>query len=109
MLRFKSTRLAGVMLAAMALAACDDETIIPEQPGTIAATAAATADLSTLVTALQAANLVTALEGDGPFTVFAPLNSAFAALDPAVLEGLLEDGNVDLLSRILTFHVVPGG
>lgn len=108
MLRFKSTRLAGAMLAAMALAACDDETIVPEQPGTIAETAAASTDLSTLVTALQAANLVSTLEGDGPFTVFAPLNSAFAALDPAVLEGLLEGGNVDLLSRVLTFHVVAG-
>ena len=108
MLRFKSIRLAGVMLAAVALAACDDETVIPDQPVTIAATAANTADLSTLVTALQAANLVTTLEGDGPFTVFAPLNSAFAALDADVLAGLLETGNVDLLSRILTFHVVPG-
>jgi uncharacterized surface protein with fasciclin (FAS1) repeats len=109
MKRFSSLRLAGVMLAAVALAACDDETTTPVPvPGTIAATAVATLDLSTLVAALQAADLVSALEGDGPFTVFAPLNSAFAALDPAVLDGLLQEGNVDLLSRILTFHVVPG-
>ena len=103
------SRIAGLMLLALTMSACDDSVVItPEEPGTIAATAAATADLSTLVTALQAANLVATLEGDGPFTVFAPLNSAFAGLDPAVLGGLLEAGNVDLLSRVLTFHVVSG-
>ena len=66
MLRLKSTRVAGVVLAAMALAACDDETIIPDEPGTIAAEAANSTDLSTLVTALQAANLVPTLESAGP-------------------------------------------
>ena len=110
MLRIRSIRIASVMLAAIGLAACEEEatTIIPEQPVSIAATAAGTSGLSTLVSALQAADLVTTLEGTGPFTVFAPLNSAFAALDPAVLDGLLESGNVDLLTRILTFHVVAG-
>jgi transforming growth factor-beta-induced protein len=75
---------------------------------TISATAAATADLSTLVTALDAAGLVGTLDGAGPYTVFAPRNAAFADLDDAVLAGLLEEGNVDLLSRVLTFHVVSG-
>ena len=109
MRRLLSSRFNIPFLAALALSACDDAVVItPEEPVSIAATAAATADLSTLVSALQAADLVATLEGDGPFTVFAPLNSAFADLDPAVLAGLLEAGNVDLLSRVLTFHVVAG-
>ena len=109
MRRLLSSRFNILFLAALALSACDDAVVItPEEPVSIAATAAATADLSTLVSALQAADLVATLEGDGPFTVFAPLNSAFADLDPAVLAGLLEAGNVDLLSRVLTFHVVAG-
>ncbi|MDE3003044.1 MAG: fasciclin domain-containing protein [Gemmatimonadota bacterium] len=110
MLRIKSIRIAGVLLAAIGLAACEEEatTVIPEQPVSIAATAAGTSGLSALVSALQAADLVTTLEGTGPFTVFAPLNSAFGALDPAVLDGLLQTGNVDLLTRVLTFHVVAG-
>lgn len=110
MLRIKSIRIAGVLLAAIGLAACEEEatTVIPEQPVSIAATAAGSSGLSALVSALQAADLVTTLEGTGPFTVFAPLNSAFGALDPAVLDGLLQTGNVDLLTRVLTFHVVAG-
>jgi len=109
MFRSLPFRAATLLFVAMTITACDDAVVItPEEPVTIAATAAITGDLSTLVSALQAADLVTTLEGDGPFTVFAPLNSAFAGLDPAVLDGLLEAGNVDLLTRILTFHVVAG-
>ena len=86
MLRIRSTRIASVMLAAIGLTACEEETttIIPEQPVSIRATAVGTSGLSTLVSALQAAVLVTTLEGKGPFTVCALLNSGFAALDPAV-------------------------
>jgi transforming growth factor-beta-induced protein len=61
---------------------------------------------STLVTALQAANLVSTLEGTGPFTVFAPTNAAFAALPEGTLDGLLDD--IPSLTAVLTYHVVPG-
>jgi transforming growth factor-beta-induced protein len=61
---------------------------------------------STLVTALQAANLVSTLEGTGPFTVFAPTNAAFGALPAGTLDGLLDD--IPSLTAVLTYHVVPG-
>jgi len=64
------------------------------------------AGFSTLVTAVQAAGLEDALRGDGPFTVFAPTNAAFAALPAGTLEALLAD--IPQLQAILTFHVVPG-
>jgi uncharacterized surface protein with fasciclin (FAS1) repeats len=76
--------------------------------GTIAATAAATADLSTLVTALKAGDLVDTLSGPGPFTVFAPTNEAFAALPAGVLSNLLKPENKTQLVDILTYHVVSG-
>lgn len=63
---------------------------------------------NTLVAALQAADLVDALKGDGPFTVFAPTDEAFAALPEGTVESLLEPDNKDLLVSILTYHVVPG-
>ena len=65
-------------------------------------------DFSTLVTALKAADLVGALQGDGPFTVFAPVNSGFAKIDSNALNSLLEPENKDQLSAILTYHVVSG-
>jgi uncharacterized surface protein with fasciclin (FAS1) repeats len=70
--------------------------------------ASSTDDFSTLVTALKAADLVGALQGDGPFTVFAPLNSGFAKIDSKTLNSLLEPENKDQLSAILTYHVVAG-
>ncbi|MEM1033725.1 MAG: fasciclin domain-containing protein [Myxococcota bacterium] len=63
---------------------------------------------TTLVKAVQAAELVDTLKGDGPFTVFAPTDDAFAAVDPATLESLLLPENKEKLAKILTFHVVPG-
>jgi len=63
----------------------------------------------TLVAALQAADLVDALSGEGPLTVFAPIDEAFAALPDGVLDALLEPSNKDLLTQILTYHVVEGG
>ncbi len=68
----------------------------------------ATEDLSTLVTAVVEAELVETLSGEGPFTVFAPLNSGFAALPEGTLENLLLPENQADLADILTFHVVPG-
>lgn len=65
--------------------------------------AVATPDLSTLVTAVQAAGLVDTLSGRGNFTVFAPTNAAFAALPHGVLESLLAD--IPALTNVLTYHV----
>merc|ERR1712100_871565 len=70
--------------------------------------AASTADLSTLVAALKAGKLTTALSGKGPFTVFAPTNEAFAALPKATLAHLLDPKNVKELQVILEYHVIPG-
>lgn len=61
---------------------------------------------TTLVTAVQAAGLVETLKSPGPFTVFAPNDAAFAKLPPGTITTLVQ--NIPQLSRILTFHVVPG-
>jgi uncharacterized surface protein with fasciclin (FAS1) repeats len=70
-------------------------------------TASAAGEFGTLVTAVQAAGLVDALKGEGPFTVFAPTDEAFAALPEGTLDTLLADPEGDL-SQILLYHVVPG-
>ena len=70
--------------------------------------AVATEFLSTLVAAVQAGDLVDVLKGEGPFTVFAPTNDAFAALPEGTLENLLKPENKEQLVAILTYHVVPG-
>ncbi|PVY42326.1 fasciclin domain-containing protein [Pontibacter virosus] len=74
----------------------------------IVALASETPSLSTLVQALQAADLVGALQGAGPYTVFAPTNEAFAALPAGTLENLLKPENKQQLIDILTYHVVEG-
>ncbi|NAS31057.1 fasciclin domain-containing protein [Flavobacteriaceae bacterium R38] len=74
----------------------------------IVATAVSVDDFSTLVTALKAADLVGALQGKGPFTVFAPTNDAFAKIDSKTLNSLLEPKNKKALTSILTYHVVSG-
>ncbi len=71
-------------------------------------TAEAAGSFETLATALRAAGLVDALRGDGPFTVFAPTDEAFAALPEGALESLLRPENRDDLVTVLTYHVVPG-
>ncbi len=76
--------------------------------GTIVDVAVGNEDFSTLVTAVKAADLVSALQGDGPFTVFAPTNSAFAKIDSNTLSSLLESKNQKALANILTYHVVAG-
>ena len=70
--------------------------------------AAGDKDLSTLVAAVMDAGLTSALEGAGPFTVFAPTNEAFAKLPAGVLQSLLKPENVGKLKSILTYHVVSG-
>jgi uncharacterized surface protein with fasciclin (FAS1) repeats len=66
------------------------------------------ADHTTLVAAVKAAGLVDTLKGPGPFTVFAPTNEAFAKLPGGTVETLLKPENKDLLTKILTYHVVAG-
>lgn len=63
---------------------------------------------STLVAAVKAADLVDTLKSEGPFTVFAPTNEAFAKLPEGTMETLLMPENKDQLVAILTYHVVPG-
>jgi len=70
--------------------------------------AAGNEDFSTLVAAVQAAGLVETLKSDGPFTVFAPTNAAFANLPAGTVETLLKPENKDQLVAVLTYHVVPG-
>ena len=70
--------------------------------------AASNGNFSTLVAAVTAAGLVDTLKGDGPFTVFAPTDAAFAALPAGTVESLLLPENKDTLVSILTYHVVPG-
>lgn len=90
-----TTMLAG---AAMAQDATSD----------IVDTAVAAGDFTTLVAAVQAAGLVDTLKGEGPFTVFAPTDAAFAALPEGTVDTLLKPENKDQLVSILTYHVVPG-
>ena len=68
--------------------------------------AVSTDGFSTLVAAVQAAGLVDVLKSDGPFTVFAPTDDAFAKLPPGTVQTLVQ--NPPQLGRILTYHVVPG-
>lgn len=66
------------------------------------------ADHTTLVAAVKAAGLVETLEGPGPFTVFAPTNEAFAKLPAGTVDTLLKPENKGTLTKVLTYHVVPG-
>ena len=71
-------------------------------------TAVGAGNFNTLVAAVTAAGLVETLKGEGPFTVFAPTDEAFAALPAGTVEDLLKPENKDKLVAVLTYHVVPG-
>ena len=71
-------------------------------------TAVSAGQFNTLVAAVKAAGLVETLKGDGPFTVFAPTDEAFAKLPDGTVDDLLKPENKDKLVAILTYHVVPG-
>ena len=75
---------------------------------TLVENASGASNLTTLVAAVQAADLVATLSGPGPFTVFAPPNSAFDALPAGTVDNLLLPANKAQLASILTYHVVPG-
>lgn len=108
----KAIKLALLPVLAIALAAMVPVTLSSDKHDhnhhNIVELAVETEALSTLVAAVQAAGLVDVLQGDGPFTVFAPTNEAFAALPDGTLESLLLEENRDQLIAILTYHVVPG-
>ena len=98
---------AAFLGAAIANAAHHESGEATAEP-TIVEIAVGNPDFSTLVAALKAADLVGALSGEGPFTVFAPTNAAFAQLPPGTVEALLLPENKDKLVAILTYHVVAG-
>lgn len=99
------TKLAAVALVA-GLAAISFAGDDKAKGKTVVDTAIAAGNFKTLVTALQAADLVDTLNGKGPFTVFAPTDEAFAKLSPGALDGLLKDKQK--LQAVLTYHVVSG-
>jgi uncharacterized surface protein with fasciclin (FAS1) repeats len=109
--------LALALAASISLVACGSdssteavETTVMEEVAAndIVAVASSTEGFSTLVAALTAAGLVETLQGEGPFTVFAPNDEAFAALPAGLLEKLLLPENIEVLKSILTYHVVAG-
>ena len=110
------TTLAAALLGSVALTACQTTEDAPavsvetpmEAAKTIVTIAAGTDDLSTLVAAVTAADLVDTLNSDGPFTVFAPTNSAFDKLPDGTVANLLEPAQKDALTGVLTYHVVSG-
>jgi uncharacterized surface protein with fasciclin (FAS1) repeats len=75
---------------------------------TIVENASKANNLTTLVSAVQQAELVETLSGEGPFTVFAPTNEAFEALPDGTVETVMKDENKAMLQGVLTYHVVPG-
>lgn len=101
----RMTRIAATV-ATLAFAAPAGLTAQMNQPKDIVETAVAAGSFNTLATALEAAGLIETLKGEGPFTVFAPTDEAFAALPEGALEALLADK--EQLTAVLTYHVVPG-
>ncbi len=94
----------AILLAVVVVAGCYEE----ESKLDIVDTAVAAGDFKTFTTALEAAGLVEALKGEGPFTVFAPTDEAFAKLPEGTLEDLLKPENKSTLQGILKYHVVAG-
>jgi uncharacterized surface protein with fasciclin (FAS1) repeats len=122
MYRFQSLAFAATLT--LALAACSDDdatttpppasggsssgTPAPETPSDIVDTAVSADQFTTLVAAVQAADLEATLRGPGPFTVFAPTDAAFAKLPAGTVEDLVKPENKEKLTAILTYHVVSG-
>lgn len=108
----KALKLAFITTTVLTVAACSTmkkDRMMEAAPATdIVDTAVAAGSFNTLVAAVQAAGLVDTLKGEGPFTVFAPTDDAFAALPAGTVESLLEPANKDKLAAILTYHVIPG-
>ena len=98
------TRVLSVVAVSGALALSSTAALAKD----IVDTAVSNDQFSTLVAAVKAAGLVDTLKGDGPFTVFAPTNEAFAKLPAGTVENLLKPENKEQLVAVLTYHVVPG-
>ena len=104
----------GALLSLLAVVGAQPlaaKVMVPQQtakPANIVETAVAAGQFKTLAAALEAAGLVDALTGDGPFTVFAPTDEAFAKLPAGTVESLLKPENKEKLKSILLYHVVPG-
>jgi uncharacterized surface protein with fasciclin (FAS1) repeats len=103
-MRFEITHLAATAVMAVGLSLAGTSA----RANDIVETAVASGQFKTLATALGAAGLVDTLKGEGPFTVFAPDDAAFAKLPAGTVEDLLKPENKDKLTAILTYHVVPG-
>src|SRR5688500_18981517 len=105
---FRSLTLAALLTLPVTAVAQETRGYAPaaETTGDIIETATSAGSFTTLAKALQAAGLVETLEGEGPFTVFAPTDEAFAKLPEGTLDALLQDK--EKLTAILTYHVVPG-
>ena len=101
-MRIKSLLAAAAVASSVALSAG------MAKAANIVETAVAAGSFNTLVAAVQAAGLVETLSGDGPFTVFAPTDEAFAKLPEGTVESLLKPENKDQLVAVLTYHVIPG-
>ena len=99
----------GIMAFAIAFVpvACDDDPVAPEPAPTpnLVETAVDAGSFETLVAAVTAAGLDEVLQGEGPFTVFAPTDEAFGNLPEGTVETLLQEENLGLLTDILTYHV----
>ena len=102
MLKMTRTLAAAAMAAPLALGA------VAAKAADIVDTAVSAGQFQTLVAAVQAADLVAALKSEGPFTVFAPTDEAFAKLPEGTVESLLQPENKEKLVAVLTYHVVPG-
>jgi len=120
-MRKRTSLIAAVAAASLIFAACSDDadsvvtttaapatTAPTDEAGDIVAVATAAGSFNTLAAALGAAGLVETLQGEGPFTVFAPTDAAFAALPAGLVDALLLPENVEALQRILLFHVIVG-
>jgi len=121
-IRFHSLLVGAVVLTALVTACSNDSSsesastdvsseapeVVASVPGDIVQVASSNPGFTTLVAAVTAADLVATLQGDGPFTVFAPSDEAFAALPSGLLDKLLLEENRAVLVAILTYHVVAG-
>jgi len=107
-----STVLGAMLFSTALISANNTNPIVPGEEGdsksTIVGVAAANENFTTLVAAVKAADLVETLSSEGPFTVFAPTNDAFAKLPDGTVETLLKAENKGTLTSILTYHVVAG-
>jgi len=98
---------AGLVLSAQA-GGCGSCSSHAKKGKDIVETAVSAGSFNTLVAAVKAAGLVDTLKGEGPFTVFAPTDEAFAKLPAGTVENLLKPENIEQLKAVLTYHVVPG-